>query len=204
MSYKIGVYGSNIVESEQAVLLARLLGAELAKKQCIVITGGCSGMPYAVAQAAKQQGAEVWGFTPELNEEGQRKAYPQDDIGIYNKLFYVPEQYEQLFFLQERLPEARDWGARLKYRNVISTITADAGIIVAGGWGTLNEFTNLIYDGKPIGVLTGTGGLADELPGWLPQLRKKSASNVYFSGDPQEVVTSLLEDLAVSSSSSRP
>lgn len=195
MPYKIGIFGSNVVEDERAVQLARELGAELARQHVIVITGACSGMPYTVAAEASRHGTQVWGFTPELNEEGQKRAYPDDDITIYHKLFYVPEQYEQLFFQMQPLIPQRDAGARLKYRNVISTINADAGIIISGGWGTLNEFTNLIYDGKPIGVLTGTGGLADELPTWFPRLRKKSDSHVIFSASPQELVALLLAKL---------
>jgi predicted Rossmann-fold nucleotide-binding protein len=199
MTYKIGVYGSNVAEGEEAVQLAQALGKELARNNVVVITGACSGMPYAVASAAKQQGAEIWGFSPELGEAEQRNAYPHDDITIYAKLFYVPQQYEELFFLDKRLPPPRSWSARLKYRNVISTIHADAGIIIAGGWGSLNEFTNLLYDGKPIGVLTGTGGLADELPQWFPKLRKKSESRVYFSTSPAKIVALLLNELATTS-----
>jgi len=54
MKYKIGIYGSNVVESEAAVQLAQKLGIALAQSGVIVVTGGCSGMPYAVAHAAKQ------------------------------------------------------------------------------------------------------------------------------------------------------
>jgi predicted Rossmann-fold nucleotide-binding protein len=196
MKYKIGIYGSNVVESEAAVQLAEELGAALAQNSVIVVTGGCSGMPYAVAHAAKQKGAAVWGFTPQHNEEEQKQAYSLDDIAIYDKLFYVPPQYDHLFYLDLPLSASRDLSARLKYRNVISTIHADAGIIVSGGWGTLNEFTNLIYDGKPIGVLLGTGGLADELPEWYPRLRKKSGSVVHFNDSPTKLVVALLKELA--------
>ena len=195
MNYKIGIYGSNITESREAVQLAQELGSALAQNDIIVVTGGCSGMPYAVAHVAKQEGAEVWGFTPVRNEEEQKQAYPLDDITIYDKLFYVPQQYDEHFYLDQKLTSARDWSARLKYRNVISTIHVDAGIIISGGWGSMNEFTNLLYDGKPIGVLTGTGGLADELPGWFPKLRKKSESAVLFNSYPTELVTSLLKEL---------
>jgi predicted Rossmann-fold nucleotide-binding protein len=195
MKYKLGIYGSNIRESEGAVAVARQLGRALAKNNTIVVTGGCSGMPYAVAHAARQEGAEVWGFTPEQDEAGQRRAYPHDDITIYNRLFYVPEGYSERFFLEQGLTAAEDHATRLKYRNVISTLHVDAGIIIAGGWGTLNEFTNLIYDGKPIGVLTGTGGLADELPAWFPRLRKKSESRVFFSQRADELVGLLLSEL---------
>ncbi len=195
MKYKIGIYGSSIAESKEAVQVAQELGNTLAQRDIIVVTGGGSGMPYVVARTAKQQGAEVWGFTSEYNAEEQKKAYPLDDITTYDKLFYVPQQYDHLFSLDHKLPTSRDWSARLKYRNVVSTIHVDAGIIVSGGWGTMNEFTNLLYDGKPIGVLLGTGGLADELQGWFSRLRKKSESIVHFHRAPTDLVTAVLQDI---------
>src|SRR5712691_4631537 len=79
MTHKIGIYGSNIAESEHAIALARRLGRELAQRQCIVITGACSGMPYIVAHEAHQQGAQIWGYTPELDARSHQLAYPQDD-----------------------------------------------------------------------------------------------------------------------------
>ena len=194
MTYKIGVYGSNVSEGERAEALGEELGRMLARYHCIVITGACSGMPYIVAHEAAQHGAEVWGFTPELNAEAHRRAYPNDDITIYKRLLYVPPNYKELFMTNPK-SEALDWAGRLKYRNVISTINSDAGIIISGGWGTLNEFTNLIYDGKPIGVLSGTGGLADELPAFYPKLRKKSQSVAVFENDPEKLVAELITTL---------
>jgi predicted Rossmann-fold nucleotide-binding protein len=120
MKYKLGIYGSNVRESEEAMAVARELGEVLAKNGVIVVTGGCSGMPYTVAHAARQNGAEVWGFTPEHDEAGQRRAFSDDDIAIYDRLFYVPEGYSERFFLEQRLGSAEDHAARLKYRNVIS------------------------------------------------------------------------------------
>jgi predicted Rossmann-fold nucleotide-binding protein len=191
MTYKIGVYGSSISESAKAGALGKELGRILAGHHCIVITGACSGMPYLVAHEAAQHGAEVWGFSPELNFEGQKRAYPRDDISIYKRLIYIPQNYKELFITHPK-SEARDWGGRLKYRNVISTINCDAGIIISGGWGTLNEFTNLIYDGKPIGVLTGSGGVADTLPDFYPKLRQKTQSVVVFENNPERLVVELM------------
>lgn len=59
------------------------------------------------------------------------------------------------------------------YHNVLTTAACDAGIIIAGRWGSMNEFTNLYDMGKVIGVLTGTGGIADELPQLLKKISKK-------------------------------
>ncbi len=194
MSWKIGVYGSNINEGAAASSLGEALGEALAERGCLVITGACSGMPYVVAHAAARHGAKVWGFTPELDEAGQKRAYPSDDITIYERLVYVPQHYRDLFGVSS-LSRERDHAARLKYRNVISTVNCDAGIIISGSWGTLNEFTSLIYDGKPIGVLTGTGGLADELSDFYPRLRKRSNSAVHFESDPRRLVDRLLNEL---------
>jgi len=202
MKYKIGIYGSYITESEEAIRVAQELGNTLAQRNMIVVTGGGSGMPYVVAQMAKQKGAEVWGFTSEYTEEEQKVAYPLDDITIYDHLFYVPKQYDHPFSLDHKLSPPRDWSARLKYRNVVSTIHVDAGIIISGGWGTMNEFTNLLYDGKPVGVLLGTGGLADELLDWFPRLRKKSESTVHFHRSPTDLVTALFQELVCSSQGS--
>lgn len=193
IKYKFGIYGSGVAESEQAIHLAQELGYVLAQHNSIIVTGGCSGMPYVVAQASKQRGAEIWGFTPERNEQEQHQAYPLDDITIYDRLFFVSPQYAQHFFLTQPLSPSQDQRTRRKYRNVLSTTHVDAGFIISGGWGTMNEFTNLLYDEKPVGVLLGTGGLADVLQEWYPQLRKKSKNAVLFSHTPKDLVEHILQ-----------
>ena len=42
--------------------------------------------------------------------------------------------------------------------------------------------------GKVVGVLTGTGGMADALPKLVPMVKKDSGAEVIFSGDPKELV----------------
>lgn len=79
--------------------------------------------------------------------------------------------------------------------NVISTATVDAGIIVSGRWGTLNEFTNLHDMGKVIGVLNGTGGIADVLPDLYKKIHKPGKAKVFFSSSPEKLLSFILEDL---------
>jgi uncharacterized protein (TIGR00725 family) len=68
------------------------------------------------------------------------------------------------------VPESSDvviyTGFGLKGRNVICVRSSDIVIIIAGSMGTLNEFTIAYDEGKIIGVLTGTGGIAD----WVADL----------------------------------
>ena len=151
--YKIGVFGSSAGDYQSASQKAKSLGKVLAQKNCTIITGASSGLPYLVAFEGNKNGAEIIGFSPELNMKNQKLFMPNDDISIYKKIIYVPKSF----------PVKNFRPARQKYRNVISTANCDAGIIVSGRWGSLNEFTNLIDMGKIIGVLTGTGGIADEL-----------------------------------------
>ena len=84
---------------------------------------------------------------------------------------------------------------RKKYRNIISTANCDAAILISGRWGTLNEFTNLIDFGKTIGVLTGTGGIADALSSLTKNVAKAGQGKVIFESDPARLVDQLLKDL---------
>lgn len=181
----IGVFGSDAGKIESAKRSAKRLGAALAAKKAIVVTGACSGLPYLAAHAAHEHGAAVWGYSPELNRTGQKRFTPHDDLSIYTKLVYVPKSFA--FAKKERV--------RKKYRNVISTATCDAGIVIAGRWGTLNEFTNLFDMGKVIGVLTGTGGVADELRRLAGKIVKPGKAVVVYDSLPTRLVEKVMREL---------
>lgn len=186
MKYKIGVFGSSTEETSDDVnIKAHQLGKELARKDIILITGASSGVPYMVSYVAAKSGTEVWGYSPMLGIDGQKEFSPKDDISIYKKLIFIPKNFEFASNLQ----------VCKKYRNVISTANCDAGIIISGRWGTLNEFTNLYDMGKVIGVLTKTGGIADELSHLNNQIRKKSKAKVIFSDSPKELVEKIIKEL---------
>src|SRR5258708_7154956 len=118
MKYKIGVYGSAINESPQTITTAKNLAQALTQKGVIIVTGACTGMPYIVANAAKQHGAEIWGFAPTTNREDQMQLYPKDDITIYDRLFYIPQNYQDFFFPTGDAKLIDDIAVRHKYRNV--------------------------------------------------------------------------------------
>ena len=187
MKFKIGVFGSNAEElSSNVISKAKQIGNELANYNIVIITGGSSGVPYLAAHEAAKGGIEVWGFSPVIDIESQRKFTPDDDISIYKRLIYIPRTFEF----------SSDYQVSKKYRNVISTANCDAGIIISGRWGTLNEFTNLFDMGKVIGVLTGTGGVADELPILTRKIKKKSKSKVIFNNDPKKLISDIINMLA--------
>lgn len=186
MKFKIGIFGSNAEElSQDTIVKARRLGQSLSIHDIIVITGASSGLPYYVAYEAAKGGIEVWGYSPMFDIGSQRLFSPKDDLSIYKKIVYVPKKF--VF--------SSDLQVRKKYRNVISTANCDAGIIISGRWGTLNEFTNLYDMGKVIGILTNTGGIANELQHLNNQINKKSKAKVIFSDSPKELVEKVIKEL---------
>lgn len=185
--FKIGVYGSAGGEAEiaKASKKARIIGRTIAKAGHIVITGACPGLPYAAAVEAKNRGGEVWGFSPLTNQKEHNKFFPEDDRRVYKKIVFVPKTF----------PFVRDLEVGRKYRNVVSTAYCDAGIIIAGRWGTMHEFCSLHDYGKIIGVLTGTQGIADELPRLYKKIFKPSKAKMIFNQDPEKLVASIVKEL---------
>lgn len=183
-NYHIGVFGSSV--SDEVVPRVRALGKTLGKHKAIVITGACSGSPYMAAHEAWRNGSKVWGFSPELSLARQRKFTPHDDLRIYTKLIYIPKNFS--LRRHERVAK--------KYRNVMSTASCDAGIIIAGRWGSMNEFTNLFDMGKVIGVLQKTGGIADQLESLSKKIEKPGNAIVIYDSSPARLVTRIYRQLA--------
>jgi predicted Rossmann-fold nucleotide-binding protein len=184
MKPKIGIFGSAAGDLTNIIPIARELGDCLSKQDVVLITGACNGLPYEVVSTAAQKGSEIWGFSQSANKADQEKTV-HHDTEIYTKLFYVPKDYAFI----------NDLFVSRKYRNVSSTAHCDAGIIISGRWGSLNEFTNLYDMGKVIGVLTGTGGVADELETLNKKIHKPGKAIVIFDKDPNKLVEEILEQI---------
>ncbi len=183
--FKIGIFGSAEGNFEHVLEKTTQLGNELAKQNITIITGACSGLPYQVALAASKNGAEIWEFSHRRNREEQLKSTPGVNLAIYKKILFIPKNFE--FSDNEEVCR--------KYRNVTSIANCDGGIIISGRWGTLNEFTNLYDMGKIIGVLTETGGIADELVELTKKIYKPGKAKVIFSPSPTELVGKLVIEL---------
>lgn len=190
MKHKIGIFGSAVGESAEIVNKAKELGAILGEMDVILISGATTGLPQTVIREAVAHGkVENWGFSAGYDEKDHAVVSPGDDASIYSKLLFVPESFP--------FP---DVSVRRKYRNVLSTATCDAGIIVSGRWGSMNEFTNLFDMGKVIGVLTETGGIADELETLSKKVTKKSSSTVIYDSSPKELIARIAAEIEKRSS----
>lgn len=185
MKYNIGIFASSAGDLDKIIPKAHELAKNLAEKNVTVLTGAAQGLPYEVAATAAKHGAEVWGFSQFTNAQREKEILPELDFSVFKKIFYIPDDFE---FASDRFISQ-------KYRNVSTTASCDAGIIISGRWGTLNEFTNLYDMEKVIGVLTGTGGIADELEALKKKIDKPKNAVVIFNSDAETLVKLVLEEL---------
>jgi hypothetical protein len=139
---KIALFGSAKEDLPRKLyFIAEKIGEEIAKRNHFLITGAARGISASGAKGAKRQNGWVLGLSPASNkvEEKSFNIETKDiDIVIHTGLGY-------------------------KGRNIISAKTADAAIIINGGFGTLNEITIMAEDNKPIVSIKNTDGVANIL-----------------------------------------
>ena len=66
--------------------------------------------------------------------------------------------------------------------------SCDIVLFIAGAMGSLNEFTIAHDEGKIIGCLTGTGGVADDADSLLQKFGKRTNARVFQNEDPDELI----------------
>lgn len=135
MTFCIAVCGSgdvSLAESKTVLSQAELVGRYVALKGCTLVTGGRGGVMEAACKGAKENGGTTIGVLPGVKSEANS---------------YVD------------IPLSTMMGER---RNSLVVSIADSIITLSGRWGTLNEITNAVIQGKPIVFLRGGGGFVDK------------------------------------------
>jgi len=177
--YKVGVMGSAsgpTTRDPNAQKLAHALGEAIAQQECICVTGACPGLPNHAAEGARGQGGLVIGISPAFSK--------REHLEIYGSPI---EHYDMILYS----------GMGLMERDIVNIRSADAIVVVGGGIGTLNEFTVAYEEKKPIGVLTGTGGISDHIPQILEFAHRQAGPDrVLYDTDPVALLHRLLEVIA--------
>jgi uncharacterized protein (TIGR00725 family) len=179
MKIKVGVMGSagEALSDESAEELrakAEGLGRAIAARRCIVLTGGTTGLPHLAGAAAREAGALHVGVSPAADEREHVERYGLPVEGT-DLLVYT--------------------GFGLKGRNVVLVRSCDVVLIFRGGMGTLNELTIAHDEGRVVGCLKSTGGVADEAERLIQALHRKTSAVVLFDEDPAALLDKCLAAL---------
>jgi len=170
---KIGVMGSASgaqTEDPVARQKAAELGREIARRGHVFINGACPGLPNDALLGAREQHGFTVGISPAFSEYEHVHEYlsPHDhDLVIYTGLGFME-------------------------RDIINIRSADGIVIVGGGIGTLNEFTIAYDEGRPIGIVTNSGGISNSIPHIVEELcRREIPPNIVFDDDPKILLDKL-------------
>jgi len=173
-AFKIAVLGSasipgDSVEGRQAYRVGQLVAME----HCILLTGGCTGLPHAAVNGATSAGGLTVAVSPVKNRKEHESVYR-----------YPLDSFVILFT-----------GMGRKGRNVILIRSADACLFLRGGMGTMNEFTIAFSEmgtTSAMGVLIGAGGLTDEIPTLVSLEPRTPRSHLIMDSDPESLLDKIL------------
>lgn len=176
---KIGVMGSardavDAGEKARLTSLAARLGTVIAERNCVLITGATTGLPEMVSRVVRRLGGLTIGISP------------ASSAAEHAELYRLPPDVAEVIIYT---------GFGLKGRNVVNIRSSDIVIIFGGGMGALNEFTIAYDEGRIIGVMEGSGGIADHIKEVIKAADKPTDSRLIFDDQPESLVDSCLAAL---------
>jgi len=165
MRMKVGVVGSAGGRlSDEVRAKAREMGRCLARHGVVVVTGSAPGLPHEAVLGAREIGALVIGISPAHSLDEHRDVYRSPW-----------EEYDVLVFT----------GSGLMGREIEIIRTCDAVVVCGGRSGTLGEFAIAYDEARLIGVLSGTGGVADHIAELVRIIDKQTGADIVTDADPE-------------------
>ncbi|MFH1444362.1 MAG: hypothetical protein ABIG34_03155 [Candidatus Peregrinibacteria bacterium] len=170
---KIGVMGSASgpqISDPHAREMAKKLGEEIGKRNYIFINGACPGLPHDALLAAKAAGSFTVGISPAFSEYEHVHEY------------HSPLDNEMMIYTGQGFME----------RDIVNIRSSDGVVFIGGGIGTLNELTIAYDEGRPMGVLTATGGISDHVENIITKMCLRTIPpNMVFDDDPVKLLDKL-------------
>ncbi|WP_027408323.1 TIGR00725 family protein [Anoxybacillus tepidamans] len=132
---RIAVIGQSGDIPEEVRKIAEQVGAEIAKRKAVLLTGGGSGVMEAASKGAKEAGGLVIGILA------------GDRTDVANDYLDVPITT----------------GLHFDFRSIVLVHSSDALIMIRGGNGTLGELSAAYMNKKPVVIIETTGGWATKI-----------------------------------------
>jgi uncharacterized protein (TIGR00725 family) len=173
MALKVGVMGAasgDFTPEERAK--ARELGRVIAARGMVLISGSAPGLPLESALGAQAAGGLSIGISPALSLD--------EHIHVYHS---PVEGFDVLIYT----------GSGLMGREIVNIRSSDIVLIVSGHSGTLGEFAIAYDEGKLIGVLQGSGGIAEIVPDLVEAIDKDTGAALVYDSDPQRLIDQVVD-----------
>ncbi len=138
---RIGVIGQAGELPTEVQRISEEVGAEIAKRKAVLLTGGGSGVMEFVSKGAKETGGLVIGILPGDSIDAEDD-YANDYIDI-----------------------PITTGLNFDYRSLILVHSSDAIVMIGGGNGTLGELSAAYLNQKPVIIIEPSGGWAEKVRG---------------------------------------
>ena len=178
MKYQICVSGAAEGDTVEAShQLAYDLGKAIAKSAKTLTTGATVGLPWCAAKGAfsvKDRVGVSVGFSPASSF--------REHVTVY-KLPTV--EFDYINFT----------GMEYVGRDIYLVRCSDALITVGGRIGSLHEFATALEAQKVIGVLLGSGGLADYIPELVTKIEVPGAKDIIYDTKPARLVERVIAAL---------
>jgi uncharacterized protein (TIGR00725 family) len=166
--------GKTVEASHQ---LAYDVGRAIAKAGKTLTTGAAVGLPWYAAKGAfsykSRDGASV-GFSPASTYREHVSVYKLP-VDVFDYINFTGMDYVG--------------------RDIHLVRSSEAVISVGGRMGSLHEFATALESDKIVGVLLGSGGLADFVPTLLHNIQAPDIDNVIYDTDPERLVKKVIKAL---------
>ena len=168
MKIQIGVMGSagGLITKPQ-LELARRLGARIAERDAVIVTGASPGLPHAAVLGAHERGGQSLGVSPALSRE--------EHVNVYGSPL---QPYTAMVFT----------GSGLMGRETHNIHSSDFVLFIGGRSGTLGEFCIAYDEGKLIGIVTNSGGISNEFTRIAASVAKETGSTLVTDDEPETLV----------------
>lgn len=142
-------------------------------KNIEIMTGGSLGIPGLVVKKAKDFGVRTVAYSPDRHINDHNNRFDNLHTEYFDEIKFIPG------FTARSLQMIHD---------------TEKILLLNGSIGTLSEFTIALEEGKKVGIITNTGGIADHIEYILSIAEKEFPGQVFFSDDYEEVINWIIKN----------
>jgi len=167
-----------------------VLGQTIASLGHVTLTGAAPGLPDLVVRGANSKNGLTVGISPWPSKAAHMRSGSPTNLDVIQMTHLHPS-------IKLTAKEAGvNWRKIPNFmgRELPNIHFSDAIVIVGGRFGTLGELAIALEERRPVGVLTGSGGVAEEVKRLVAssaKAGKKAAAPVIYDSNPKRLVTRL-------------